>query len=202
MAVCEHGVDTDSALPCPQCTADATNDAALVPPTISSRRLGDDEDERRQTRRNIYVLAFTVFTAVFIVAVVVVVVRGSGGPPHTAAEWCNSDAQAIATTVNVFDTEHPNDPIGPETVSIVPTPGAVTPGDAATYALATQAQRLLTGGYLSGWPNSRRGFSISLATTANIAHGAIAGDPMIYIGASKVPYDFTQQSPTSGCNSL
>ena len=204
MAVCEHGIDSDSNSTCVQCSSlfNGADKSGSEPRVSSARRGSKDRDAKQKTRRNLYVLAFTIVAAVLVFVVVITIIRRNPGPPRTAAEWCNSDATAIATAVAVFDTQNKSAPIAAETYSPTPRLGSVTPGKPATYATATQARRLVTAGYLSGWPSPDRGYSISLATAPNITHGALAGDPMIYIGSSAIPYDFALQSGANACNQL
>ena len=108
---------------------------------------------------------------------------------------CGADAKTVETAASALNAlSTPS--IGVETVG--PGSGEITVGDPSSYAHATQALRLIRGGFLTSWPTGPRGsYAISLSTT-------IPGNVTVYVPAnSKRPgVDFEIETSSSGCNRL
>jgi len=68
-----------------------------------------------------------------------------------------------------------------------------TAGAPSTYANAgTQAALLVSGGYLSAWPSTNNGYSLSLSSTS-------AGHVVVYVPANAVSgVDYANETPVSG----
>jgi hypothetical protein len=126
---------------------------------------------------------------------------GAGATTSTAASVsdqaaqaaCVADAQSIVTAVGAYDAVN-LEPLAVETTGSAP--GDVTAGDPASYPTATQATKLVAGGYLGEWPGDSDGYALSLSSTA-------AGHVIVYVPATaREGTDFGAESATTGCNAL
>ena len=140
--------------------------------------------------RSVLVAVFLVVCGLVLVAAVAgVVTYYLGSSTHVAdAAACFSEGDTITGAVATFDVAHSPDTIVAET-------GIVT-GDPSTYALGTQARRLVDSGSLVAWPETTEGYAFSLSTTQ-------AGHVIVYVPPdARVGVDFSAETSSSGCNAL
>jgi hypothetical protein len=100
---------------------------------------------------------------------------------------CESDANALLTAVQAYNTLHSSDSIGVE--------HGITIGDPATYPDGAQALKIEASGFLGSWPTSPA-FALSISPTR-------AGEVAVYVPAtSRHAVDFRAEGSTRGCHSL
>jgi hypothetical protein len=116
----------------------------------------------------------------------------AAGPRESAA--CNAGARTLETALYAYDADPPSAATGAAATIGVET--HVTPGRPASYPTGTQATKLLTNGFLLGWPDHDASFALSLSTSS-------AGDVDVYIPAdSPDGVSWNDETATTGCNAL
>jgi prepilin-type N-terminal cleavage/methylation domain-containing protein len=133
-----------------------------------------------------------------ILAAVVVFALGSV-TGNAKASACNADAKTVATAVQAYNAQKAPTLIVAET--------GITVGTPATFSTGTQANLLVTDGYLNAWPGYNNSYAIALATATDITAGAHAGDVMVYTPSTAIATtvngitDYNTEG-SFGCNSL
>lgn len=150
------------------------------------------------------------FGVLVIAAVIIGILAATGalggttspGPSHNAAlaGACTANALTLETAASAYDADPPGNCSGADctiTKEVVGAlPGDITPGNPATYADSTNAQRVLGLDLLAAWPSGGTAYALSYSAT-------VAGDVSVYVPAdSRTPMSFESESATTGCNAL